>query len=363
MAEVEAHVAEFIRRSQKLIDVLNARTFNRERVFRPIPAGRDQNLGARRSHSVDFHVRVVHAQPGRVLTQAAALHRVRDHHHRGLRCQPIINRAEHKGLRAAAGFPRAGQPIVVHVRQGLQEVQRANAVPRLEPHQAHIPKQVNLVRRELAVPRVMLVRRRVGVIRKEGVIIAHHIVGKRDHALARKADAACGYAAVFVVRQPAFVPVPVRVEDGGERPLAPPERTIQVPREVKAGQGLEIDLLHAVTRAFNRAEDMRLERGSLGHRPQTATHEHLLANLFGARLPGFARVYFWELAWCVEVLYCRRLLCRARLRLSGQNGSFQANNAQAQGKCGRNKTPHNSVPRLACGLRKMGFTVARPPGN
>ncbi len=88
----------------------------------------------------------------------------------------------------------------------------------------------------------MLVRRRVGVIRKEGVVIAHHIVGKRDHALARKADAACGYAAVFVVRQPAFVPVPVRVEDGGERPLAPPERTIQIPCEVEAGQRLEIDL-------------------------------------------------------------------------------------------------------------------------
>ena len=41
MAEVEAHVTESIWRAKKLVDVLNGRAFDRQRVFRPIPARRD----------------------------------------------------------------------------------------------------------------------------------------------------------------------------------------------------------------------------------------------------------------------------------------------------------------------------------
>jgi hypothetical protein len=74
----------------------------------------------------------------------------------------------------------------------------------------------------------------------------------------------------------------VRIKNGRKRPLAAPERAIQVAREVKAGQRLEIDFLHAVALALDLAEDMRLERGPFRPGPQTATDEHLRADFFGA---------------------------------------------------------------------------------
>ena len=210
---------------------------------------------------------------------------MRDHHYRGLDRQPILHRAEHEGLGAAAGFPCAGQPFAVHVGQGHQKIQRPDAVPRLEPHQAHIPEQVRLARRKTVVAHVMFVRRNIALIGKESVVIAHHVIGKCNHALPREADAPCRHAPILGIRQPAFFPVPVRVKNRGEWPPAPPERAIQVAGEVKAGQRLEIDPLHAIALALDLAEDLRLQRCFLRHRPQAAAHEHLLANLFGPRLP------------------------------------------------------------------------------
>src|ERR1035441_4058029 len=204
---------------------------------------------------------------------------------RAARGEPILHRAEHDRLRASARFPGARQPRPVHVRQAFEEVERADAVPRLEPHQVDTPEQVDLVRGEMAVRQIMLVRRHIAAFRKERVVIAHHVVGKRDHPLTRKVDATGRRAAVFVVREPAFFPVPVRVENRRKRTLAAPDRMIQVPREVEAGQRLKIDLLHAVALALDSAEHMPLKRGLLRHRPQAAAYQHLLANLLRARLP------------------------------------------------------------------------------
>ena len=159
------------------------------------------------------------------------------------------------------------------------------------------------------------IRRRAGEMR---VVEADHIVGKRDHALARETDAARGDAAVLGVRHAAFFPVPVRIEDGGKRALAAAERAIQISGEVKTGEGLKMDLLDAVTIPLDFPEDARLERSFLRHRPQTAAHENLLANIFGARLPFFQGRNPWKVARGVEGYGCRGIFRLGCGRSGGQ---------------------------------------------
>ena len=133
-----------------------------------------------------------------------------------------------------------------------------------------------------------------------------------------------------------FFPMPVRIQNGGKRPLAAPERAIQVAAEVEAGQRLEIDLLHAVTLTLDLAEDLRLERGLLRHRPQAAAHEDLLANLFGPRLPFLPGSNRRKLAGGVEVLDCRRasppgpLAAQPTARAAPRHTTTRTKQAQAQ---------------------------------
>jgi len=64
---------------------------------------------------------------------------------------------------------------------------------------------------------------------------------------------------------------------------------------------LNIDFLDAVTLAVNLAENMRLERSFLRHRPEAATYENMLANVFAAFLPLFTRSDGRKIARGVEV--------------------------------------------------------------
>ena len=123
---------------------------------------------------------------------------MRHHHDRRLRRQPILHRAEHEGLRAAARGARAGQPRFVRVRQRFQKIKRPDAVPGLQPHQADVPEQVHLIGRE---PPVRLVKLRVArPVRKPGVVVAHHVIRKRDHPLFGEVDATRGDAPLGRVR-------------------------------------------------------------------------------------------------------------------------------------------------------------------
>ena len=283
MIEIKSDVAQPVLRVEQFVDARHRRSFDRQGHFGPIARGGDENLRTRCGHGGNLHVRVIYAQAGRILARTTALHRVRHHHNWRLRRQPIFHGAEHERLRAAARLARARQPRFVRVRQRLQKIQRPDAVPGLQSHQADVPEQVHLVRGEAPMPFVkFLARRPIG---KSGVVVADHVVGKRDHPLIGEVDASGGDAAFGRVCHPPVGPVPVRVQDRRERPVALPQRPIQIARQIKSGIRLEIDLLDAVTVALDLAEDVSVQRRFLRQRPQPATDEDIFADLFGPRFP------------------------------------------------------------------------------
>ncbi len=79
-------------------------------------------------------------KPGMFSQPTTALHDVADHDDWRLRGKAVVNRAQHEGLRAAAGFARAGEPMRVNVRQRREKIQRADAVPGLQSHERDAPK-------------------------------------------------------------------------------------------------------------------------------------------------------------------------------------------------------------------------------
>ena len=242
---------------------------------------------------------------------------MRHHHDRRLRRRPVVHRAEDERLRAAARCARAGQPRLVRPRQRLQKIQRPDAVPGLQSHQADVPEQVHRVRGETPMPFVKLLARRP--IGKSGVVITDHVVGKRDHPLLGEVDASGGDAAFRRVCHPPVGPVSVRVQDRRERPVALPQRPIQIARQIKSGIRLEIDLLDAVTVALDLAKNVRVQRRLLRQRPQPATDEGVFAYLFGPRLPFGSRLDFRKRARRVQILHRAGALIGSGQRLRREN--------------------------------------------
>ena len=213
--------------------------------------------------------------------------------------EPIIDRPEHKCLGATAGFAGAGQALFIHVRQRFQKVERPDAVPGLQTHKADAPKLVRFGCTERAVG---IIRGFIGLgVGEMRVVVADHVIGKGDHPLAGKADAARGGAPILGIDKASFLPVAVRIEYPGERSGPTTPRPIKIARQIKAWKRLNIDFLYTVTLPVNLAENVRLERRLLRQGPEAAAYENMFANIPGAFQPLFARRDGRKIARGVEV--------------------------------------------------------------
>ena len=196
---------------------------------------------------------------------------MRDHVHGGGDPDPVVHRGQQEGLGPSAGGSRAGQPALVHVRERLQEVHRADAVPQVQPQRPDPP---------LGEARV-----EQAVVHLPRVVVADH-VPREDHvALPRERDAPRRDRPVGAVLEAAIGPVAVRREDPGKR-TGLPERSVEVAGDVEPGMALEVDLLDGVVAPLDPAEDVRVERPLLRHRPQAGAHQDLLTQEPGPREPG-----------------------------------------------------------------------------
>src|SRR5512133_2576420 len=145
-------------------------------------------------------------------------------------------------------------------------------------------------------------------VRKMGVVVTHHVVGKSNHSMSGEVNATCGDAALFLVRHATVAPMPMRIKYRGERAFALAEGTVEVASEIKAGAGFNGHFLNAVTLTFQPAEHTGMERRFVGHRPQPATHQHLLPDFARSRLPFLAIGNGGELPWSIQVPLRKRRL-------------------------------------------------------
>ena len=258
-------------RPQQLVHAPDRGELDARRVPRPVAGRRDHQHRPRGRERRDLHVVRVEAQVRRVLAHVPALHVVRDHVHGGGDADPVVHRREQEGLGSASGSARARQPALVDVGERLQEVHRADAVPQVQPQRPDPP--LGEARVEEAV--VHLAR----------VVVADHVPGEDDVALPGERDAPRRDRPVGAVLETAIGPVAVRREDPGKR-TGLPERSVEVAGDVEPGMALEVDLLDGVVAPLDPAEDVRIERPLLRHRPQARAHQDLLTQEPGPREPG-----------------------------------------------------------------------------
>jgi len=134
-----------------------------------------------------------------------------------------------------------------------------------------------------------------------GIIVTDHVIGKRNHSLAREINASAGDAAVFIVGHASVGPMSMRIEDSGKWAFASAQWAVKIPAKIQSRPRFEIDLLDTVTVSFDFSEDMRLEGRFLRHGPQPTAYQDLLADFGGALSPFLDRGNAWEAARCVEI--------------------------------------------------------------
>ena len=88
----------------------------------------------------------------------------------------VVDRRQQERLRAAARLARHANRVLAHVRQRLEEVEAADAVPELQAGQAQAPQ--------------VLAPAAEGVRELPAVVVADHVVDEDDEALAREVDGA-----------------------------------------------------------------------------------------------------------------------------------------------------------------------------
>ncbi len=176
MPKVEPRVVKTLWSPKQLIDSGNRRALYRHGKSRPVTSGGNEHLRTWGGGGRDFHVGISHAEAGSVLTGAASLHRAGDHYHGRLYRKTAVNCPQHVGLRAATGLPGAGQTSAIDVGKGGEKIERTNAVPRLESHQADVPKLVRLVGAKPTVTRIEGRCRNGSMVFEERVVVAHHVV-------------------------------------------------------------------------------------------------------------------------------------------------------------------------------------------
>ncbi|OQB94085.1 MAG: hypothetical protein BWX84_00326 [Verrucomicrobia bacterium ADurb.Bin118] len=213
------------------------------------------------------------------------------HDHGRLRRQTVFNGAQHEGLRAAAGSAGAGEARGLHVRKRSEKIQGADTVPSLQPHQVDVPELVDGVGRKPAVTARKNRFRfaRACVVGEEGVLVAHHVIGKSHASLAGETDAPGRNTPIGTIGQAATGPMAVGIEDPRKRTRPPAPRPIQIAADIKSGRALKHDFFHGVTLAFETIEHPRPQRSFFGHRPQPATDQDLLPDFARPGLPFVQR--------------------------------------------------------------------------
>ena len=238
---VDLDLRNAIPRVIKVVNPLDRGVFHRWRVLRPILGGTDQQerLGCKRRADIDI-VRI-DPQRGRVFANTPPLHEGRDHAHRRGHLQPVVNRVKIIRLRAPAGLARATQAGRIDLGQFAEEVEGADAVPKLQPQNADVPQHALVL---LVCPRravddaVSLFLIRPGQMAR-AVIVIDHIPHKRRASHAGKGNAACGVGCVPVLQAPEFG-MPVRTEDAGMAVGLWIHRAKEATAHVKIGQALEM---------------------------------------------------------------------------------------------------------------------------
>ena len=159
---------------------------------------------------------------GLVLAVATALHVGRDHIYRRRDPDPVVHCREHKRLGAPARRAGAADPVRVHARKGLKEVDDADAVPQLQPQDADSPE-------------VFGTSAEFPMLDLAAVVIPRHVVRKNDMPLAGQVDAASrnGTECSVVVLEATAATVAVRA--GNTRVGSRTRRAIEVATYQKTG--------------------------------------------------------------------------------------------------------------------------------
>ena len=278
---------------------------------RPVLRARER-LRLRREQAGDLHVAGVHAEQRAVLAHAPALHPGAHHHRREHAREPVVDGREHERLRPAAARAGHAEALRVHVRQTGEEVQRADAVPRLK---AHLALQAQF---GVGVLEPFAVRDRGAVRVPDHVVLEHDEPELREcgrerlHEVPAAVDVrfAAGLHAglaglLAVVVEPPAGPVAVREQHAGALhglAFLGSGRPIQVAADVVARRAGEVHLLDGVLALVDLAVNDRVQRRLLRQRPQARRDEHLLAELLPPRLPNLFRLRHDEREVVVERL-------------------------------------------------------------
>jgi len=168
------------------------------------------------------------------------------------------------------------------------------------------------------------------VIHKKRVIVPYHIVTECDHSLSRKADASCRDAAVLAVCQPTFLPMPMRIENAGERAVPSTEWPIQITAQIKTRKCLKIHLLDAVTITGNPVKYPRLQSRFVRHGPKAATDKDLFADLLGPQFPFTLRGNRRKFPRGIKIFY--RAPCLARSERANDAQQKRSNRRDSAGR-------------------------------
>ena len=287
----------------------------------------------RREERRDLDIAGAEAQIHGVLARAAALH-ARGHHHRRERHgRALVDRPDHHRLRAAAAGAGHGNPRRVHVVSARQPVERADAVPDLEPHDR---LQVLLGLRAEEEPGRGRPRPlpAMGQLERQlhAVGVADHVVEEDDCPHARQLDGArlqrmprarfealragcqlLPYRVGRDVLESSARPVSVRREDR-RQPAVAAGGTVQAPGHEVPGHALEEDALDRVALARDRTVHDGVQRPARGPRPETQRHANLAAQRTRALAPLLPCGRRLERKMGVQILQRRKAAVGGRRR-------------------------------------------------
>ena len=169
--------------------------------------------------------------------------------------------------------PGAANPVGVHVRQGLQKIHRADAVPELNPQPVDAPQAEAPVQRTAVI------------LDLAAVVVGQHVVGKNHVALPGQVDREARHRGQGLILQPPVSPMPMGSQDPREGPLLA-DRTVKIPGDVKPRIAFKEDLLDGVVPLGNLPEDPRLEKTLLHRRPQPGADLYLPPQVPGPPQPS-----------------------------------------------------------------------------
>ena len=136
------------------------------------------------------------------------------------------------------------------------------------------------------------------------VVVGQHVVGKDHMALASQVDREARHRGEGLIYQPPVGPMAVGGQDSREGTF-PPQRTVEIPGDVKPRIALKKDLLDGIVPLGDLPEDPRLEWALLHRRPQPGADLYLPAQIPGPLQPGILGQKRLEGIRQVQVAYPR----------------------------------------------------------